>query len=73
MDKFEEKTSEINEYFKDYLKFKGYDNTLLCFKAEIKSQKVNSKLQKNQDKPEQVSKYEPKIFSMMKGINERNH
>ena len=32
-----ERDEELNEYFKEFLKFKGYTNTLQCFKAEIRT------------------------------------
>ena len=71
MDKDEEKNIEINEYFKDYLKIKGYKNTLTCFQAEIRAKKVNKRLDKKSVGKDD-SKYEPKIYSIMKGVNEKN-
>lgn len=38
---------EINEHIKQYLKFNDFQNTLECFTAEINTQRMSSKLNKN--------------------------
>ena len=72
MDNFLEKNIEIDEYFKEYLKFRGFNNTFTCFKAEVRANEVNENLDKNVQKM-QMSKYEPKIYSMMGGIEKKNN
>ena len=37
MSEFDEKNAEINEYYKEFLKFRGFANTLTCFKAEVRA------------------------------------
>jgi len=54
---------EINDYFKEYLKYNNMTNTLECFEAEIKSKEVTNKM-KDKQVPKSTKKEDlPRIYN----------